>query len=82
MEKVVNHQDFSLSWPHGQNNKRGRRAMVREVTKNPMVTDRAPEFLCGDGRIFLKDNHLCSTPPNQAFKVEWPDRSHSSVKGT
>ena len=27
-----------------------RRALVREVTKNPMVTDRAPEFLCGDRR--------------------------------
>jgi hypothetical protein len=42
---------------------RGRRALVREATKNPMVTDRALEFLCGDGRTFQKDNHLCSTPP-------------------
>ena len=42
---------------------RRRRALVREVTKKPMVTDRAPEFLCGDGRIFQKYNHLCSTPP-------------------
>jgi hypothetical protein len=25
--------------------------------------DRAPEFLCGDGRTFQNDNHLCSTPP-------------------
>jgi hypothetical protein len=42
----------------------GRRALVREVTKNPMVTlDSAPEFLCGDGRTFQKDSHLCSTPP-------------------
>jgi transposase len=24
----------------------GRRVLVREITKNPMVTDRAPEFLC------------------------------------
>ena len=24
-------------------------------------SDRALEFLCGDGRIFQKDNHLCST---------------------
>ena len=40
----------------------GRRGLVREVTKNPMVTnDRAPEFLCGDGRTFQKDNHFCST---------------------
>ena len=30
-----------------------------------MVThsDRALEFLCGDGRTFQKDNHLRSTPP-------------------
>ena len=26
-------------------------------------TDRAPELLCGDGRTFRKDKHLCSTPP-------------------
>jgi hypothetical protein len=41
----------------------GRRALVRQVTKNPMVTDRAVEFLCGDGRTFQKDIHPCSTPP-------------------
>jgi hypothetical protein len=41
---------------------RGRRALVREGTKNPMVTDRVPEFLFGDGRTFQKDNRLCSTP--------------------
>ena len=41
---------------------RGRRALVREVTKNPMVTLTALEFLCGDERTFQKDNHLCSTP--------------------
>ena len=34
-----------------------RRALVRELTKNPMVT---PVFLCGD-------NHLCSTPPIRPF---------------
>jgi hypothetical protein len=27
---------------------RGRRALVREMAENPMVTDRDPEFLCGD----------------------------------
>uniref|UniRef100_A0A4W5KMQ7 Dolichyl-diphosphooligosaccharide--protein glycosyltransferase subunit 2 n=1 Tax=Hucho hucho TaxID=62062 RepID=A0A4W5KMQ7_9TELE len=26
-------------------------------------SDRASEFLCGDGRTFQKDNHLCSIPP-------------------
>ena len=35
---------------------RGRRALVREVTKNQMVTDRA--------LAFQKDNHFGSTPPN------------------
>ena len=53
---------------------RGRRALVKEVTKNPMVTLTKLQFLCGDGRTF----HKHST--NQAFKVEWPDGSHSSVK--
>ena len=38
----------------------GRRTLFRVVTKNPMVT---LEFLCGDGRTFQKENHLCSTPP-------------------
>jgi hypothetical protein len=37
---------------------RGRRALVREVTKNPMVTLTELQFLCGDGRTFQKDNHL------------------------
>ena len=40
---------------------RGRRALVREVNKNLMVT--LTELLCGDERTFQKDNHLCSTPP-------------------
>ena len=37
---------------------RWRRALVREMPKNPMVT------------------------LTEAFMVEWPDGSHSSVKGT
>jgi hypothetical protein len=37
--------------------------LVREVTKNLMVNDRALEFLCGDGRTFQNDKHLCSIPP-------------------
>ena len=40
---------------------RGRRALVREVTKNPMVN--LTGLLCGDGRTFQKDTHFCSTPP-------------------
>jgi hypothetical protein len=45
-------------------------------------SNRAPEFLCGDGRTFQKDNHLYSTPPNLGFMVEWPDGSHAAVKCT
>ena len=60
---------------------RGRRALFREVTKNPICHSyRAPQLLCGDGRTFQKDNHLCSTPPNQVFMVVWPDGRQSSVK--
>jgi hypothetical protein len=44
-------------------NHRGRRALVRAVTKNLMVTDIALQFLCVDGRTIQKDNHLCRTPP-------------------
>ena len=39
----------------------GRRILVREVTKNPMVNLR--ELFFGDARTFQKDNHFCSTPP-------------------
>jgi hypothetical protein len=38
-------------------------------------SDRALEFLCEDGRTFQHST-------NQAFMVEWPDGTHSSVKGT
>ena len=30
-------------------------------------SDRAPEFLCGDGRTFQKDNYFCSPPPIRPF---------------
>ena len=61
---------------------RGRRVLVREVTKNPIVrSEGALEFLCVDGGTFQKDNHLCSTPPSKPIWY-WSDGSHSSVKGT
>ena len=42
----------------------GRRAFGQGGDQEPNGhSDRAPEFLCGDGRTFQKDNHLCSTPP-------------------
>ena len=40
---------------------RGKWALVKEVTAGH--SDRALEFLCGDGINYQKYNHLCSTPP-------------------
>ena len=59
--------------------------LVSEMTKNLMVTLTelmVTQFLCGDGKTFQKDNHLCCSLTNQAFMVEWPNGSHSSVKST
>jgi transposase len=39
----------------------GRSALVRDVTKDSMLT--LTEFLCGDGGTFQKNTHLCNTPP-------------------
>jgi hypothetical protein len=33
-------------------------------------SDRALEFLCGDGKNFQKDNHLCSTPLIRPFRPD------------
>ena len=61
---------------------RGRRALVRQLTKHPMVTLTELQR-CGDRRTFQKDNHFWSMyATNQAFTIEWPDGGHSSVKGT
>ena len=54
---------------------RGRRALDREVTKNTRVPLWRWENLL-EGQPSLQHS------TNQAFIVEWPDRSHSSVKGT
>jgi hypothetical protein len=32
---------------------------------------RALQFLCGDGRTFQKDNHLCSSPPIRTSLARW-----------
>lgn len=56
-----------------------RRAFVTGITKNPMVTLRAPEFLCGVRRTFQKGNYLCSNPP---IGPKWPEGRRSLVKGT
>jgi transposase len=44
----------------GKLSKRGRGVLVREVTKNLMVT--LIELQSSSGRTFQKDNHLWSTP--------------------
>ena len=51
----------------------------REVTKNPMVTDRALEIPLWKNLPEGQPSLQHST--NQAFMVEWLDGSHSSVKG-
>ena len=55
--------------------------LVREVTKNPMVTlielqSSSVEMGEPEGQPSLQHS------TNQAFMVEWPDGSHFSVKGT
>jgi hypothetical protein len=58
---------------------RGRRACVREVTENPMVTLTVPLWRwenLPEGQPSLQHSE------NQAFMQEWPGRNHSSVKGT
>ena len=59
---------------------RGRRALVRQVPKNPIVTLPELQSSSGERRTFQKYNHLGSTPPIRALWW-WPDGSHSSVKG-
>jgi hypothetical protein len=57
----------------------GRRALVREVTKNPMVTlKELQSFSVEMGEPSRKTTISAA----QAFMVEWPDGSHTSVKGT
>ena len=48
-----------------QTDQSGEKGLVQVCDQEPAghYYDRAPEFLCGDGRTFQKDNHLYSTPP-------------------
>ena len=62
----------------------GRRVLVREVTKNPMVT---LTELTLPAPLWSWENLPEGQPSlqhstNQAFMVDWPDGSLSSVKGT
>jgi hypothetical protein len=77
MEEVWNHLDSSWRCLPGQTEQSEEKGLGQGGAQEPDDhSDRAPEFLCGDGRTLQKDNHLCS---KQAFMVEWPDGIHSSV---
>ena len=61
---------------------RGRRALVREVTKNPMVTLtelKSSSVVMGEPS---RRTTISAALHQSGFMVEWPDGSHSSVKGT
>uniref|UniRef100_A0AAZ3NMF7 Sleeping Beauty transposase HTH domain-containing protein n=1 Tax=Oncorhynchus tshawytscha TaxID=74940 RepID=A0AAZ3NMF7_ONCTS len=59
----------------------GRRVLVSEVSKNPIVTlTELQSSTVEMGEPSRRTTLQHST--YQAFMVEWPDRSHSSVKGT
>jgi hypothetical protein len=61
---------------------RGRRVLVREVIKNPMVT--LTELLSSSVEMGEppKGQPYLQHSTNQAFMVERPGRSHSLVKGS
>lgn len=50
---------------------RGRRALLREVTKNPMVTARPPEFLCEEREKLPVGQASLLQSTNQACLEEW-----------
>ena len=63
MEEVSNHQDFLelAAWPNWAIGEKG---IGQGGDQGPNGhSDIAPELLCGDGRNFQKDDHICSTPP-------------------
>jgi hypothetical protein len=65
-----------------QLNNRGRRALVRVVTKTPMVTLTELQSSSVEmGELPARQPYLQQST-KQAFMVEWPDGSHSSVKST
>ena len=68
MELVWNHQDSSESWPPSQTEQLGEKGLGQGGDQQPDGhSDRATEFLCGDGRTFQKHTHLCSTPPIRPY---------------
>jgi hypothetical protein len=59
----------------------GRRALVREVTRNPMDTDRAPEFLCGDRRNISATLHQSGLYGRVARRKPLLSKRHDSPLG-
>jgi len=60
----------------------GRRALVREVTKNPVVTLTELQHCSVERGEPSRRTTISPALHHQACMVEWPDGSHSSVKGT
>jgi hypothetical protein len=61
---------------------RGRRASVREVTKNLMVTMTELWSSSVNMGESSKRTTIFAALHQSTFMVEWPDGSHCSVKGT
>ena len=61
---------------------RGRSALVREVSKNPMVTLTELQIFSVEMGDLPEGQPSLQHSIYQAFMVEWPDGSHTSVKGT
>ena len=61
-------------------NNRGRRALVGEVTKNPIVTLTELQSSSVEMREPSRRTTISAAVHQLAFMVEWPDGSHSSVK--
>ena len=60
----------------------GRRALVRDMTKNPMVTPTELQCFSVEMGKTSRRTPISAALPNQSFMVVWPGGSHSSVKGT
>jgi hypothetical protein len=59
----------------------GRRALVREMTKNPMVTLAELQSSSVEMGDPSRRTTICEHSTIQAFMVECPNGNHSSVKG-
>ena len=61
---------------------RGRRALIREVTKNPMVTLTELQSSSVEMGEPPRRTTIFAAVHQSGLYVEWTDRSHSSIKGT